>query len=164
MSSTPSANERDAAALVLENRWAALATIVDGAPLASMVAYAPEPGLASLVMHLCGLAAHTGALLREPRASLVISAPDPGAGDPQTIPRITLQGHAFPVERDAAEFEGAWRVYVERFPDAAPRLDLGDFVLFRFVPGEARFVGGFARAVTLDADRLRGAARARSAS
>ena len=35
--------------------------------------------------------------------------------------------------------------YVDRFPDALPRFELGDFVLFRLTPVDARYVGGFAR-------------------
>jgi hypothetical protein len=32
--------------------------------------------------------------------------------------------------------------------------DFPDFVLFRFVPAEARYIGGFARAYTLTVEQL----------
>lgn len=148
------------ARLVLSQRWGALATLNDGAPLASMVAYAPEPGLAGLLLFLSGLSLHTRNLTADPRTSLVVGQPDPGTGDPQTLPRVSLQGRALEISREAQEFGTAWGHYVARFPEAAPRLNLGDFMLLRLIVDEARYVGGFARAVTLDGDELREAGRA----
>jgi putative heme iron utilization protein len=148
------------ARLILAQRWGAVATLNDGAPLASMVAYAPEPGLAGLLLFLSGLAPHTRNLASDPRTSLVVAQPDPGTGDPQTLPRVSLQGRVTEISREAPAFEAAWGCYVARFPEAAPRLGLGDFVLLRLVVDEARYVGGFARAVTLGGDALREAGRA----
>lgn len=150
----------DIARLVLKQRWGALATLDSGAPLASMVAYAPEPDLSGLLLFLSGLSVHTQNLLADPRASLAVSEPDSGTGDPQTLPRVSLQGAAAVIARESAGFGPAWARYVERFPDAAPRLDLGDFQLFRLTPAEARYVGGFARATRLSGEDLREAARA----
>lgn len=154
----PSSIQLDIARLVLAQRWGALATVQDGAPLASMVAYAPEPGLSGLLFFLSGLAQHTRSLLAEPRASLVVGAPDSGEGDPQLLPRASLLGRTAEVPREAADFAAAWAIYVARFPDAEMRLALADFRMFRFVAEEVRYVGGFARAVTLSGDELREAA------
>lgn len=148
------------ARLVLAQRWGAVATLNDGALLASMVAYAPEPGLAGLLLFLSGLSLHTRNLASDPRTSLVVTQPDSGIGDPQTLPRVSLQGRVTEIPRDAREFDAAWGCYVARFPEAAPCLGLGDFVLLRLVVDEARYVGGFARAVTLSGDALREAGRA----
>ena len=156
----PSALDLEVARLIVTSRWAALATLDDGSPLASMVAYAPEPGLAGLLFFLSGLSLHTQNLLADPRGSLAVSEPDPGTGDPQTLRRVTLSGRVEEIPRDTAAFAADWASYVGRFPDAEPRLALGDFRLFRLVVDEARYVGGFARATTLDGDRLRAAARA----
>ena len=52
------------ARLIRGGRWAALATYGDGAPLASMAAYACEPGFAGFLLHLSRLSAHTRNLLR----------------------------------------------------------------------------------------------------
>lgn len=150
--------EADAARLLLANRWAALATLDSDGPSASMVAYASEPDLSSLVLFLSGLSGHTRNLIEEPRVALVISEADPGTGDPQTLARLSVQGTAEVVERTAPEFDRTWQTYVARLPDAAPRIVLGDFSLFRVVVGEARYVGGFAQAGTISAERLSAAA------
>lgn len=148
------------ARLVLSKRWGALATLNDGAPLASMVAYAPEPELGGLLMFLSGLSAHTRNLLDDPRCSLAVTETDPGKGDPQTLPRVSLQGHVQEISADLAGYAATWARYAARFPDAESRRGLGDFHLFRMVVEEARYVGGFARAVTLAGEELREAARA----
>jgi putative heme iron utilization protein len=144
----------DAARLVVAQRWAALATVSQGRAAGSMVAYAAEPGLRGLLMFLSMLGSHTRDLIADPRSSLVVTAPDPGEGDPQTLPRASLEGAAHEVARHDPEFAGAWACYVGRFPDAAPRIALTDFLLMRFVPERARYVGGFARAATYTAEEL----------
>ena len=135
---------KDAARLVLEERWGSLATLDGGTPVATMVAYAAEPSLGGLLFHLSGMAAHTRNLLEEPRCSLAITRPDTGKGDPQLLPRVSLRGQAVPIDDEAVEEARA--LYIARFPDSEQRFELGDFALFRFVPEEARYVGGFARA------------------
>lgn len=150
---------REAARLVLDQRWAALGTLDDGAPMVSMAAYALEPDAAALLFLLSGLARHTQNLLADPRASVAISRPDPGTGDPQTLPRITLAGRVEAVPPENSRFAGARDRYLARFPDATPRFELADFLLLRLVPGDARYVGGFARAFSLTGDELREAAR-----
>jgi len=149
---------RDAARLVQEERWAALATLDGGLPLSTMVAYTPEPGLGGLVMFLSGLAAHTRALLADPRCSLAVTRPDGGKGDPQLLPRVSIQGRVEALEPESKEHAAAKALYLARFPDAEPRFELADFVLFRFVPSEARYVGGFARAIRMTGSQLAGAA------
>jgi len=149
----------DAARLVRDERWAALATLHEGAPLASHVAYAPEADLAALVLHLSGMSAHTRDLLADGRSSLAIGRADGGAGDPQTLARITLTGLAIPLEEGARGHGAAKALYLARFPEAAMRFSLPDFVLFRFVPDSARYVGGFARAARLTSAQLTEAAR-----
>ncbi|HKJ76630.1 MAG TPA: pyridoxamine 5'-phosphate oxidase family protein, partial [Gammaproteobacteria bacterium] len=74
----PPSEDAAAAALLRQQRWAALASLGrDGRPLASMVAYAAEPDLSAFYLHLSRLAAHTGNRLATPEASLAISEPDP---------------------------------------------------------------------------------------
>ncbi len=156
----PSAVQLEAARLVVEERWAALATVGDDGPSASMVAYAVEPAAPCLVMHLSGLAAHTRQLLSDPRASLAISRPDSGQGDPQLLPRVTLTIAVRPLEPEGPAFEAARAAYLTRFPDAAMRFALADFVLFACSIDEARYVGGFARAATFDGPTFRSAVTA----
>ena len=153
-----SAIQRDVVTLIQQQRWGALATVSGDAPLASMVAYAVEPGLTGLLFFLSQLSAHTRHLLEHPQASLAVFAPDTGEGDPQTLPRVSLQGRAVPVVREDEGFALAGALYVRRFPDALPRFQLGDFHLFRFEFDEARYVGGFARASTFTSAQLQDAA------
>jgi hypothetical protein len=42
-------------------------------------------------------------------------------------------------------------------PAATQLFDFPDFTLFRFIPSEARYIGGFARAYTLTPEQLRAA-------
>jgi putative heme iron utilization protein len=154
----PSAVELDVVRLVFSERWGAIATLNDGAPLASMVAYAPEPKLDGLLLFLSQLSQHTRNLLEDPRASLAISRPDTGEGDPQLLPRVTVTGRVEVIERDSQAWQSASQVYVSRFPDAAPRFELGDFFLLRLRPANVRYVGGLARAFSMTPEELSEAA------
>lgn len=159
-----SAVHRDIISLIRDERWAALATLHDSAPLASMVAYAVEPDLRGLLIFVSQLAAHTRNLVEDPRCSVAITRPDRGDGDPQLLERVSLACHAEPIPRGDEAFATAAAIYAERFPDALPRFHLGDFHLFRLVIDEARHVGGFARAATVSGDELRATAQAMAPS
>ncbi len=140
--------------LLASSRWAALAVVVDGAPAAAMTSYALAPDGTALYVHLSQMALHTRALLAEPRAAFVVSAPDSGDGDPQTLPRLSLSGVALALVPETPEYEAGKAAYVRRFPGAEERFALADFVLFRFEPAEARWVGGFARALRMTGAQL----------
>jgi putative heme iron utilization protein len=155
--SDPRPSDREAAALLQTQRWAALSTVAGGVPEGSMVAYALAPGGDGVLFFLSGLAAHARNLAADPAAALAVTTPDSGEGDPQLLPRLSLTGRVEIVDRREMRFGPLWQNYIERFPWAAPRLGLGDFNLFLFVPAECRYVGGFARARTIPWDRLRAA-------
>lgn len=141
--------------LIRSQRQAALGTLADGAPFVSMVAYAAEPGLTGLLLHLSGLSPHTKQLRADPRSSLLICEPDgPAVDDVQTLARISLVGQVVLVPHEAADYQTARACYLQRLPAAEMLFDFPDFQLFRFVPHEARYVGGFARAYTLSAAQL----------
>ena len=149
------AERKRLARLVGGGRWAALATYGAGAPLASMVAYAAEAGFAGLLLHLSRLSAHTRNLLASPLASIVISEPDSDrVRNPQTLARVSIQGEARPLREDAGGYAEARALYEKRFPDSSPLFEFKDFLLFRLVPREARFVAGFARAYTVSAAEM----------
>ncbi len=152
-----SAITREAAALIRSQRWAALATLDEGQPLASMVAYALDEDGTALLFFLSQLAQHTRNLIDSPRVSLVISEPDDGDDNPQRLQRVTLTGGATIVRRGSSEFDPAALRYVDRFPDALPRFELGDFLLVRCVPADVRYVGGLARAARFTWQEVRGA-------
>ena len=151
--------ELETARLVMDRRWAALATQGDdGYPSASMVAYAWVPDLSNLLVFVSGLSEHTRNLVKEPRVSLVVSEDDTNTEDPQTLARVSVTGRAEVVERSSPEFPDVWQTYVEQLPAAAPRIVLGDFLLIRIVVSEVRYVGGFAQAHTIPVERLSAAA------
>lgn len=142
--------------LIDSQRWAALAaTQDDGAPYVSFVAYAPEPGLTTVLLHVSRLSAHTGYILARPRVALGISAPDNGLDDPQILPRVTLEGRVEPIARDAPDYGPARAVYLAKLPSAEQLFGFGDFVLLRLTVETLRYVGGFGRAHTVSAGRLR---------
>jgi hypothetical protein len=146
------------AALCLElltaRRWGALATVGEDGPFASMVAFALAADRASVLLHLSTLAPHTGNLVATGRAGLVVSQPDPGEGDPQTLARVSLAGPAAVVERDDPGYPEARARYLACLPTAEPLFSFGDFRLFRLVIERVNFVGGFARAQSLDGERF----------
>jgi putative heme iron utilization protein len=127
-----------------------------------MVAYAPEPDFSGFLLHLSQLSQHTKNLLANPRASLAISEPETGAENPQTLARVSIQGDVDSLPADAPGYAEAAETYQRRLPASVPLFDFGDFILFRLVPREARFVAGFARAYTVSAAMLREAATTRS--
>ena len=112
------------ARLIRGGRWAALATYGDGVPLASMVAYACEPGFAGFLLHLSRLSAHTRNLLASPSASIVISETDTAQiRDPQTLGRVSIQGEARPIREDLKGYPEAKALYEKRFPIRPPSSD-----------------------------------------
>ncbi len=108
-------------------------------------------------MLLSELSLHTRNLLASPPASLVISEPDTGEGNPQTLARVSIQGEAKRLGKDSPGYEEAKTMYEKRLPASAPLFGFEDFSLFRFVPREARFIAGFARAYTVSAEELKNA-------
>lgn len=146
------------ATVIRDHRWAALATEGDQGPEASWVAYVPENDFSGFLLHLSRLSAHTRNLLRDPRACLAISEREVN-GDPQTLARVTIQGRVEVVAKETEDYALSGRRYLERLPDSEHLFGFGDFMLFRLAPSRVRFIGGFARAYTLDAEGLRAAAR-----
>lgn len=149
-------------ALVQEQCQAALGTLAQGAPFVSMVLYALEPRdetAPALLIHVSQLSPHTRHLFADPRVSLLVMQPDIGAGDPEALPRVTLQAIARPLSADAPDYSAARAAYLQRLPQQAYLFDFPDFTLFRLELAEARYVGGFAKAFSLDARRLAEALR-----
>ena len=68
-------------------------------------------------------------------------------------------GTTTPIASDSPPYHAARAHYLARLPAAAPLFAFPDFVLFRFEPHAARYVGGFARALTLTTNDLRAAAQ-----
>lgn len=134
-------NNRHALRLVARScRKAALATLMDGAPYASLVTVAFDHDLSPILL-LSGLADHTRNIAADARVSLLLDGTD-GHPNPQTGPRVTLTGR---VER--TDDENLRRRFLARHPGAAQYAGFGDFAFWRVRPARAHFVGGFGRAV-----------------
>lgn len=136
--------------LIRHRRWAALATLGPNGPEASWVAYVPEADCSTFLLHLSTLSVHTGHLLADARASLAISEPERDGEDPQTLARAMIQGQVEIITKGSLDYREASRRYQERLPDSTPRFAFSDFLLLRLVPVQVRFIGGFARAYTVD--------------
>ena len=137
------------------NRLAGLGTLRDGAPLVSLVAYLPADDFSAFYIHVSKLAQHTQGLLANPRAGLMVSEPDDGRSDPQTLARISILGKAEQVAKDDPYYDSIRKKYVARFPQSAPLFEFGDFGLWRIIPKSSRFVAGFAEAFNLSANALK---------
>jgi putative heme iron utilization protein len=139
--------------LLTDARHGALAVIEAGSghPAASRVAIALDEDGAPIIL-TSTLAAHTAALLAEPRCSLLLG--EPGAGDPLAHPRMTLFGLARRLARDSLEGRRARERYLLAHPRAALYADFADFAFWRIEPLRASLNGGFGRAWVLQASDL----------
>ncbi|NJD87578.1 MAG: hypothetical protein FIB05_06160 [Betaproteobacteria bacterium] len=142
------------AALVRGRKAAALGPLHAGAPVVSMVPYAVVPGGTAFVIHVSRLAAHTKDMLADPRVSLLVMQPEGEDVDAQALARVSIQGEARELARGSEEEREARGAYLARFPEAAPLTEFGDFSFFAIRPAQARFVAGFAQAMSLGADTL----------
>src|SRR5215468_5437086 len=140
-SSEPSFAAR-ARALVQAARVGALATHSrqrPGYPFGSVTPYAPDEQ-GRPVFLISGLALHTKNLEADPRASLLVTPPEP-VNDPLAAPRVTVLGEA---QRLAPAEAAADRArYLARHPSAAMWVDFADFAFWRLEVTGAYFVGGF---------------------
>jgi putative heme iron utilization protein len=142
--------------LLLGRSTAALATLQEGRPAASMIPFAVHAGPTGLrlVTHVSGLAAHTREMRSCPDVCLLVTAAETTGSMPQALARVSIPARAEFIAADAPDHAGLQAAYLEKFPDAAPLFQLGDFTLVAFVPQTARLVAGFARAVTLPPEAL----------
>lgn len=122
-----------------------------GAPLVSRVGVATDVCGTPIVL-VSMLAAHTPAILADPRCSLLLG--QTGKGDPLAHPRITLSCRASKVANDTADHERVARRYLNRNPKAKLYVGLGDFSFFRLDVERASLNGGFGKAYALDRSDL----------
>jgi putative heme iron utilization protein len=130
----------------------ALGTLdANGAPFSTLVTVATDVDGRPLLL-LSRLAAHTGHLERDPRASLLLARL--GRGDPLAHPRLTLSARAERLERESEDGQRARRRFLACQPKAALYADFGDFAFWRLGVSDAHLNGGFARAARLSAAEL----------
>jgi heme iron utilization protein len=110
-----------------------------GYPFGSVMPYAPD-ARGRPVFLISGLALHTKNLEADPRASLLVTPPEP-VEDPLAAPRVTVLGEARRLARDEAAADRAR--YLARHPGAAAWVDFADFAFWRLEVTGAYVVGGF---------------------
>lgn len=137
-------------------RTAHLATLdQEGAPALGVAPFVRDDRGAFHVF-LSGLASHTRDLLRDPRVAVMVTADEGDTPQPFARTRVTYRCVAEVVPREAPEFAAGLDALEERFGAIVRQLrGLGDFVLFRLVPQQGRFVQGFGQAFDLAGDGLR---------
>lgn len=145
-------------------RVAALGTLhADGSPFVSMVPFAVEPRHGVVVLHVSGLAPHTGNLERQPQVSLLLMQPEVEGEPVHALPRVSLEGQARVLVPESEAWRDARTAYLVRFPEAEPMTQLGDFRFVAIAVSGARQVAGFGAARSLDADQLAAVLRAGAA-
>jgi putative heme iron utilization protein len=132
----------------------ALGTVQGGEPFVSMVPFALVPSQAVLAIHVSQLAQHTRHMLANPAVSLMVVAPLAAGASALALPRATLQCQAQPCGADAPGHAQARAAYLARFPESEELFSFADFSLFTLVPQQARWVGGFAQARSLNQPEL----------
>ncbi|MBY5751917.1 HugZ family protein [Rhizobium leguminosarum bv. viciae] len=139
--------------LLRSARYAAIAVLdpETGFPFASRVLVATDIDGTPVIL-VSKLSAHTKALAKDPRASLLTG--EPGKGDPLAYPRLTTQCLAELVERGNAIHERIRTRFLDRHSKAALYIDFPDFLFFRLKPEQASLNGGFGRAYLLDGNDL----------
>jgi hypothetical protein len=139
------------ATLIRGQRIAHLATLRQGAPMASMTLYLPGADFAAFHVHVSRLAWHTQDMALDARVALSIAEADDGRADPFTLKRVSIRGRAEQLQGEQPDLRASW---LKRFPEQAINLELADFSFWRIAPADARFVAGFGRIHNLSAAGL----------
>jgi putative heme iron utilization protein len=137
--------------LLRRERLAHLATLRQGAPMASMTLFYTEASFTGFLVHVSRLAWHTQDMGQDPHVALSIAETDDGRADPFTLKRISIRGKA---ENIAVPQPGLQALWLERFPEQKINFELPDFSFWRIAPRDARFVAGFGRIHNLSAAEL----------
>jgi putative heme iron utilization protein len=145
--------------LLAGRRVAALGTLHDGEPYVSMVPFALAPNGSAFLIHVSGLSAHTEDMLANPHVALLVMEVEKPDVMAQELARVTVLGTASQIPEPSPEYDAGKERYLERFPDAEPMFNLGDFSLFAIQPTHVRWIGGFAGAQTLDVETFKKIAR-----
>jgi heme iron utilization protein len=130
-------------------RAGALATLDGGSgfPFASLVTVATDHDGSPLLL-MSRLAAHTGNLDRDPRASILLA--QGGKGDPLAHPRLTVLGRLARADKPRVQAR-----FLARHPKAQLYAGFADFAFWRMEITGAHLNGGFARAMTLRPEQIR---------
>lgn len=161
----------DCAILIESQHTLSLATVsADGSP---HISYAPfvRDDKGRYCIFVSALSAHTGNLLRDPGAMVMLIRSEAEAANLFARERLTLRCQAQEVLRDEPDYETILHCMELRFGALIQTLrGLTDFHLLALVPQSGTYVVGFGRAYEvdpasgdlrhIDADRLKARARA----
>ena len=155
--------------LVRRGAIAALGTLHQGEPAISMVPYVLFGDSCSFLIHVSTLSGHTLDMLEHPRVSLMVAASEQTLDEngeptaPQALPRVIANGAAKQIPRPGEEYATGRAAYLRRFPQTGQIFELADFSLFLVTVQSARYIAGFGKARSLDADSWRQIFRERGA-
>lgn len=121
---------------------AALATLEEGHPYASLVLVATEPDGAPVLL-ISRLAVHTRNAEKDPRVTLLFDGTGEEA-DPLSGPRVTLRGTLRKTDKPQA-----LRRFLARHPSAEGYAGFADFSTYAMDVTGAHFIGGFGRIVDI---------------
>jgi putative heme iron utilization protein len=121
---------------------AALATLEDGHPYASLVLVATEPDGAPVLL-ISRLAVHTRNIEKDPRATLLFDGTGEEA-DPLSGARVTVRGTLRKTDKPQA-----LRRFLARHPSAEGYASFADFGTYVMDVTGAHFIGGFGRIVDI---------------
>ena len=122
-----------------------------GFPFGSVMPYALDTAGSPLFL-ISSMAMHTQNLVRDPRASLLVTAPGVER-DPLGAERLTVIGNVTEVPK--AELDGVREAYLNRHDYARYWVDFEDFAFYRMEVVDLYFVGGFAVMGWVDEDEFR---------
>jgi putative heme iron utilization protein len=141
-------------ALIRQVRVGALATLSAQGPTASHVPFiVADEDWRTIYVHLSALAQHAKNLSADPRVGLFFAEPDAPEKNPLSLKRVSLQGTAVRLERDAPQYAAAQTAYLDRFKQAKMMFELKDFSLWELRMDTAQFVAGFGRAFRAERQR-----------
>jgi putative heme iron utilization protein len=131
--------------LVRNSQQAFLATIGEGAPLASAAGYVFEEkgDFGTIVLLLSDLARHTRNLKKNPALCLLVV--EPSDAPIHEKKRASFSGEARLVE-DRGRIERLKKAYLVLFPRSEIFLTLPDFRFYELEPRTIGWIGGFGRA------------------
>jgi heme iron utilization protein len=140
--------------LLESQQVASLATLHNGEPAVSMVAYALLPRGQGFVIHVSRLATHTADMLSNPAVGLLVIAPLTASPSALSLPRASITGRTQQWTSDSPGYSPARALYLSRFPESDELFSFSDFSLFVVEVRSVRFVGGFAQARSVTAEQF----------
>jgi heme iron utilization protein len=135
-------------------RMATLATLRDGEPRVSMVAYVVASDFSAFYIHVSKLAQHTMDMQKDKHIGFMVAETDDARTDPQTLVRLSVRGVAEFMSPGEPGYMPIKELYLNRFPESLSLFSFDDFGLWRIIPKGARYVVGGSKAFNLTLESL----------